>query len=131
MFVVCDRWVDKDGLPYWPQILLSTIAVHLSQLGLGLLNHGSLRAQSPLSGAGSHFDFLSPTDSNRPGHLVILFSNVHRLPLFFLLFTQVHLLIDGSVEGQYITMAVEPITDKVDLNKAADCDPEIRVLLIV
>ena len=25
------------------------------------------------------------------------------LPLFFRLFTQVHLLIDGSVEGQYIT----------------------------
>ena len=29
---------------------------------LGLLNHGSLRAQSPLSAASSHFGILSPTD---------------------------------------------------------------------
>ena len=32
--------------------------------------------------------------------LVILLFNVHLLPLFFHLFTQVHLLIDSSVEGQ-------------------------------
>ena len=32
---------------------------------LRLLNHGSLRAQSLLSAAGSHFGILSPTDSNR------------------------------------------------------------------
>ena len=32
---------------------------------LGLLNRGSLRAQRPLSAAGSHFGILSPTDSNR------------------------------------------------------------------
>ena len=30
----------------------------------GLLNRGSLRAQSPLSAAGSHSGILSPTDSN-------------------------------------------------------------------
>ena len=35
--------------------------------------------------------------------LVILLFNAHLLPLFFRLFTQVHLLIDGLVEGQYIT----------------------------
>ena len=29
------------------------------------------------------------------------------LPLYFRLFTQVHILIDGSVEGQYITLDVE------------------------
>ena len=32
---------------------------------LGLINRGSLRAESPLSAAGSHFGILSPTDSNR------------------------------------------------------------------
>ena len=32
---------------------------------LGLLNHGSLKAESPLSAAGSHFGILSPTNSNR------------------------------------------------------------------
>ena len=36
--------------------------------------------------------------------LVILLFYVHLLPLFFRLFTQVHLLIDGSVDGQYITI---------------------------
>ena len=41
-------------------------------------------------------------------HLVILLSNVHLLPLFFRLFTQVHLLIDSSVEGQYITRKGSP-----------------------
>ena len=39
------------------------------------------------------------------GHLVILLFNVHLLPLFFRLFTQVHLLIDCSVEGKYITIS--------------------------
>ena len=96
----------------------------------------SLRAQSPLSAAGSHVSILSPTDSNclctwlyycftegpKPSvcrwlslqhlvsnwlklsvHLVILLFNAHLLPLFFCLFTQPHLLIDGLVEGQYIT----------------------------
>ena len=37
-----------------------------------------------------------------PGHLVILFSYIHMLPLFFCLFTQMHLLIEVSVKGQYI-----------------------------
>ena len=55
-----------------------------------------------LSAAGSHSGILSPTNSNSV-HLVILLFNVHLLPLFFRLFTQVHLLTDGSVEGQYIT----------------------------
>ena len=36
--------------------------------------------------------------------LVISLFNVHLLLLFFCLFTQVHLLIDGLVEGQYVTV---------------------------
>ena len=36
--------------------------------------------------------------------LVIFLFETHLLPLFFHLFTLVHLLIDGSVEGQYITI---------------------------
>ena len=46
---------------------------------------------------------LTPTGSDRLGHLVIQLSYIHLLPLFFRLFTQVHLLIDGLVEGQYVT----------------------------
>ena len=109
MAVVCERWAgDGDRLLYWTRVLLLTIAAFLSHLGLRLLNRGSLRAQSPQSASWfSRYGILSPTDSNRPGHLVILLSHAHRLPLFFCLFTQVHLLIDGSVEGQYITLSLK------------------------
>ena len=48
-----------------PAVLFLILAV--------LLNRGSLRAQSPLSAAGSHFGFLSPNDSNRlcPGYIIV------------------------------------------------------------
>ena len=84
------------------QVRLSTISALLPHLGL-LHNRGSLRAQSPQSK--SWFSRWHPVSDwlKLSGHLVILFSKVHLLPLFFHLFTQVHLLIDGSVEGQYIT----------------------------
>ena len=64
---VCCVWEvsgDKDGLLFWPKFFLAHSSTSSSSW-LGLLNRGSLRAQSPLSAAGSHFGFLSPTDSNR------------------------------------------------------------------
>ena len=104
MLVVCERWVgDRDWLLYWPKFFLTHSSTSSSSY-LGLLNRGSLRVQSPQSAAGSHFGIFSPTNLNRPGHLVILLYHVHLLPLFFCLFTQVHLLIEGSVESQYITL---------------------------
>ena len=96
---------DKDGLLFWPKLFLAHSSTSFSSW-MGLLNRGSLKAQSPLSAAGSQFGILSPNDSNRPGNLVILLSDVHLLSLFFRLFTQVHLLIDVSVEGQYITLGL-------------------------
>ena len=72
-------------------------------LGCSTVGHWGPKALSLQ--ADSHASILSPTDSNRLA-LVILLFNVHLLPLFFRLFTQVHLLIDGSVEGQYITLLV-------------------------
>ena len=75
------------------QVLLSTIAALLLHLGLGC-STGGHRGPKALTLP------LAPTDSN---HLIILFSNVYMLPLFFHLFTQVHLLIDSSIEGQYIS----------------------------
>ena len=59
MLVVCERWVgDGDRLPHIDPSSTSFLS------WLGLLNRGSLRAQSPLSAVGSHFGFLSPNDSN-------------------------------------------------------------------
>ena len=57
---------DKDGLLYWPKLSLDHSSTSFASW-LGLLNRGSLRAQSPQSPAGSHFGNLSPTDSNSPG----------------------------------------------------------------
>ena len=82
------------------QVLL-TIAALLPHVGLGCSTVGHWEPKALCPATGSHFGILSPTDSNRPGHLVISLSHVHLLPLFFRLFTQVHLLIDDSVEGQY------------------------------
>ena len=69
---------------------------------LGCSTVGHWGSQALCLQADSHAGILSPTDSNRPGHLVILLSHTHLLQLFFRLFTQVHVLIDGSVKGQSI-----------------------------
>ena len=57
---------------------------------LGLLNRGSLRAQSPLSAASSQFGILSPTDSNSnwnwpkptvaPGYIIVLRTPASAVP---------------------------------------------------
>ena len=100
--VVCERWAgNRDRLLYWPKVLLTIAA---------LLSHPGWAAQPCI------------TEGRKPSvckliimlafplqltqtvcALVILLFNVHLLLPFFCLFTQVHLLIDGSIEGQYIT----------------------------
>ena len=85
----------------------STIAALLSHLGWGsaTVGHWGPKALNlPLALISVSSLQLIPTDLNRPGHLVILLSHVHLLPLFFRLFTQLHLLIGSSVEGQSITI---------------------------
>ena len=115
MLVVCVRWVgDGDRLLHIDPSSSDHFSPSFSSW-LGLLNCRSLRAQSPLSATGSQFSILSPTDSNCLGHLVIYLSHAHLLPLFFCLFTQVYLLIDGSVEGQYVTdMLLKSISKSIN-----------------
>ena len=84
-----------------------------------LLNHGSLRAQSPQSASWfsiRHLVLKWLQLTQAVCALVILLFNANLLPLFFRLFTQVHLLIDGSVEGQYITIVLFPIKNEILLN---------------
>ena len=57
---------DKDGLLYWPKLFLNHSSTSFASW-VWLLNRGSMRAQSPLSGACSHFGILSPTVSNHLG----------------------------------------------------------------
>ena len=71
MFLVCERWVAKRMDCYFDPSSSDHSSTSSSSCP-GLLNRGSLRAQSPLSSAGSHFGILSPTNSNCSGHLVIV-----------------------------------------------------------
>ena len=67
MFVVCEKWVETRTDCYIdPSSSLDHSSTSFASW-LGLLNWGSLRAQSPLSAVGSHFGILSPTDSNHLG----------------------------------------------------------------
>ena len=88
------------------QVLL-TIAALLSHLGLGCstVGHWGPKAHClplVLNSASCLQLTSTATHSSRLCPDYILF-DVHLLPLFFRLFTQVHLLTDGSVEGQYVT----------------------------
>ena len=96
MFVVSEKWVETRTDCYInPAVLLS----HLGRVTQPWVTEGPKPfVWSWFSLRHPHSNWLEPS-----GHLVILLSNGHLLPLVFRLFTQVHLLIDGSVEGQYIT----------------------------
>ena len=76
----------------------------------------------PLALNSAYYPQLTPTatDSNRlcPGYNLF---DAHLLPLFFRLFTQVHLLIDGSVEGQYVTIHRQPHCRGVRPPSANEC----------
>ena len=93
---------DKDRLLYWPKYFSRPLQ-HFFRILARVAQPGVTKGPKP--SICSWFSLWHPVSNwlEPPGHLVILFSNTHLLPLFFRLFTQVHLLIDGSVEGQYIT----------------------------
>ena len=106
-------WRQGQDCYILTQVLL-TIAALLSHLGWGCstVGHWGPKALSlPLALTSASCPQLTPTDSSRLWHLVILLFNVHLLPLFLHVFTQVRLLIDGPVEGQsicYMTIFTNP-----------------------
>ena len=87
------------------QVLLLSIAALLSHLGW-VAQPLVLRAQSSVCKLVFTLASCLRLISTAASTLSIFFLNVHLLPLFFGLFTQVHLLIDSSVAGQYITPTV-------------------------
>ena len=97
---VWERWAgDGNRLLYWPSSTSFS-----SWLGCSNLGHWGPKALClPLALNSASCLQLTLTDSSRLA-LVILLFNDHLLPLFFRLFTQVHLLIDGSFEGQYVIL---------------------------
>ena len=97
MLVVCERWVgDGDRLLYWPSSTSFS-----SWLGCSTVGHWGPKALClPLALHSASCLQLTQVICA----LVILLFNTHLLLLFFRLFTQVHLLIDGSAESQYVTL---------------------------
>ena len=98
MLVVCEGWAgDGDRLLYWSKVL-ATIAALLPHLGWGCSTVGHWGPKAlclPLALTSASCSQLTQTICG----LVISLFNVHLLPLLFRLFTQVNLLIDGSVQG--------------------------------
>ena len=94
LLCMSDEW--KQGQFFsWPQ-------QHFFLILAGLLNRGLLRATQSASWFSLWHSCLRLIQCCC-GHLPVFFPNAHLLLLFFCLFTQVHLLVDGSVEGQYLT----------------------------
>ncbi len=110
MLVVCERWVgDGDRLLHIDPSSSDHNNTSFS-FWLGLLNRGSLRAAKPsVCELFSRWhlvpNWLQLQLTQAVCVLVIFLFATHLLPLFFRLFIQVHLLIDGSVEGQYVTLS--------------------------
>ena len=105
MFLVCERWVETRTDCYFNPSSSSPIAALLSHLGwdCSTVGHWGPKVLClPL--ALNSASCLQLTLAICP--LVILLFNIHLLPLFFRLFTEVHLLIDSSVKGQYVTLII-------------------------
>ena len=109
MLVVCERWVgDGDRLLFWSKVLLSTIAELLPHLG-SVAQPWVTEGPKPSVCRWFSIQHLVPNWLQHQLTQAVcvrvrFLFDVHLLPLFFRLFTLVHLLIDGSVESQYGTV---------------------------
>ena len=114
--VICERWVETGTDCYIDPTFLLTIARCVifknplstsSASWLGLLNRGSLRATSLSLQLALTLAFLSLTNSTAADTCLYSFITSTCFRFFFRLFTQVHLLIDSSVKGQYTTVLTD------------------------
>ena len=118
MFLVCERWVgDGDRLLFWSKVLLSIAALlsHLGWVAQPWVTEGPKPSVCRwLSIRHLVFNWLQLQLTQAVCVLVIFLFIVHLLQLFFRLFTQVHLLIDCSVESQYVTIFTRKWTFSID-----------------
>ena len=106
MFFVCERWVgDRNRLLYWTKFFLRPYQQFFLFLA-GVAQLWVTEGPKPSVCRWLSIRHLVPNWLGPSVHLVILLFDVHLLPLFFRLFTLAHLLIDGSVESQYITLGL-------------------------
>ena len=97
---MCERWVETGTDCYTDP---SSSLDHSTTPFLSWLVCSTMGPEGPALSlqTGSHADIPVSDCPTAAGTQSIFFLNAHLLPLFFALFTQVHLLIDGSVKGQY------------------------------
>ena len=104
VFVVCERWVETETDCYINPTPSLDHSRTSSTSWLGLLNRGLLKATALSLQAGPHSGLPVPTNSTATGTCLYSFITPTCFCFFFCLFTQVHLLIDSSVKGQYTTL---------------------------
>ena len=103
--VVCERWVETWTDCYTdPTSSPDHRAAFLPHLGWGCSTGSRWGPQPSVCKLALTLAFLSSTDSTAVGTCLYSFITPNCFRFFFCLFTQVHLLIDGSVKGQYITV---------------------------
>ena len=104
MFLWCVRDEWRQGqTALLTQLILLTIAALLPHLGWVCSTGGRWGPQPSVCKLALTLAFLSPSNSTAAGNCLCSFITPTCFRFFFRLFTQVHLLIDGSVKGQYIT----------------------------
>ena len=103
MFLGCvrDKW-RQGQTAILTQLLLLTIAALLPHLGWNCSTGDRWGPQFSVCKLTLTLAFLSPTNSTATGTCLYSFITPTCFRFFFCSFTQMHLLIDGSVKGQYI-----------------------------
>ena len=96
---VWDMCGDRDRVLYWPKFLSWPWQHYFRILARG----GRWRPQPSISKLVLTLAFLYPTNSTAAGTYLYSFKTSTCFH-FYHLFTQVHLLIDGSAKSQYITV---------------------------
>ena len=98
--VVCERWLETGTNCYTDP---TSSPDHNSTSSASCSTRGRWGPQPSVCKLALTLAFLSPTNSTAAGTCLYSFIKPTCFQFFFRLFTQVHLLIDGSVKGQYIS----------------------------
>ena len=93
------RWLSLQQLRLELELNSACLELQLTQTVCGTWLYNCLTPTCFLGA--SHLHRIQPVHRSR--WYSDIFDRMHLFPLFLCLFTQVHLLIDGPVEGQYVT----------------------------
>ena len=101
-------WCVRDEWRQGQTAILTQFLLTITASWLRLLDQGSLRTTALSLQAGPHSGLPVSNKLNCCRDLSIFFHNAHFFPLLFPLIYTGAFLIDGSVKGQYTTVAPSP-----------------------